>query len=56
MTRSETPIWGAASPTPLASRMLSIMSSMSRWMDASILGTRFACSRSTGSPSSIVWS
>ena len=49
-TARGTPIWGAASPTPGASYMVSIMSSTSRRTPASMSLTGVAGIRSTGSP------
>ena len=56
MTRSGTPTWLAARPTPGAARIVSIMSSISFWMDASIFRTLFAFWRSTGSPATLIGS
>src|ERR1019366_497089 len=47
MTRSDTPTWGAARPTPLASNIVSTMSSISRRISSSTRGTRIALVMST---------
>ena len=49
-TLRETPICGAASPTPDTAYIVSIMSSMSVWISGVTLSTGWAVRRSTSSP------
>src|SRR5579864_55768 len=53
ITRSGTPIWTAASPTPSACRIVTAMSAMSRWIDASTWGTARLRRRSTAPAASV---
>ena len=53
-TRKPTPSWGAASPAPGASSMVSVRSSTKRRSSLSKVVTGAAGVRSTGSPNSLI--